>query len=119
MPDLEAFEEAEELGLVCGEVVRPALAGFSETAGAVPQGLDDACVRCRPGPWHRVGVRDGLRRGQDYLRRLRMLGAQLPPARVKPLEKAGPALRAVEQPGFGERAGRIDGGLDLPVLAGP
>src|SRR5437899_1869767 len=96
MPDLKAFEETEEFGLVHGEVARPAVAGCSEGAGAVPQGLDDACVCCRPGPEHGVGVVDSLRRGQDYLRRLRVPGAQFPPARVKALENAGPALRAVE-----------------------
>ena len=45
-----------------------------------------------------------------------MLGPQLLPAGVKALEQALLALRMVEQPYLGERAGRVYGRLDLPVL---
>jgi hypothetical protein len=45
MPDLEALKELQEPGLVNAKVTGPAFARLGESAGAVPQGLDDASVR--------------------------------------------------------------------------
>lgn len=96
----------------------PALARLGHGPRRVAEGLNDAGVGRRARPEHRVRGVDGLRRRQNDLRRQVVPWPQLLPAGVKALKQALLALRMVEQPCLGERAGRVYGRLDLPVLGG-